>query len=185
MMSIVARTRMTSDEFIAWAMRRPDGERWELVGGELVAMSPERSGHALVKARVWRALDDAIRAAGLGCTAYPDGMAVEIDDSTVYEPDALVRCGEPLDDDAVKVTDALIVVEVLSPSSKARDAGAKLADYVRLPSLRHYLLVDIKTRAVVHHQIGEAAGIHTRILREGPLDLDPPGIRLELADLFA
>lgn len=183
-MSIFARIRMTSGEFIAWAMRRPEGERWELVGGELVAMSPERSGHALVKARVWRVLDDGIKARGLGCTVYPDGMAVEIDDGTVYEPDALVRCGEPLDDDAVKIIDPLIVVEVLSPSSQARDAGAKLADYARLPSLRHYLLVDIKTRAVVHHRIGEAAGIHTRILREGPLELDPPGIRLEVADLF-
>jgi Uma2 family endonuclease len=184
-MSIVARSRMTSGEFIAWAMQRPEGERWELVGGEVVGMSPERSGHALVKARVWRALDDGIRAAGLGCTAYPDGMAVEIDDATVYEPDTLVRCGQPLDDDAVKIIDPLIVVEALSPSSQARDAGAKLADYARLPTLRHYLLVDIKTRAVVHHQIGEAADIHTRVLREGSLDLDPPGIRLELADVFA
>jgi Uma2 family endonuclease len=184
-MSIGARPRMTSDEFLAWAMQRPEGERWELVGGELVGMSPERSAHALVRARVWRALDDAIRARGLGCTAYPDGMAVEIDDATVYEPDALVRSGEPLDRDAVKITDPLIVVEVLSPSSQARDAGAKLADYARMTSLRHYLLVDIKTRAVVHHHIGEAADIHTRVLREGSLDLDPPGIRLELADLFA
>jgi Uma2 family endonuclease len=183
-MSTVARTRMTSDEFIAWAMRRPEGERWELVGGELVAMSPERCGHALVKARVWRALDDAIKARGLGCTAYPGGMAVEIDDGTVYEPDALVRCGQPLDDDAVKIIDPLIVVEVLSPSSQAREAGAKLAHYARLPPLRHYLLVDIKTRAVVHHQVGEAASIHTRILREGSLELDAPGIRLGIADLF-
>jgi Uma2 family endonuclease len=110
-------------------------------------------------------------------------MAIEIDDGTVYEPDALVRCGALLDDDAVKITDPLIVVEVLSPSSQARDAGAKLADYAQL-SLRHYLLVDIKTRTVVHHQIGEAAGIHTRIIREGPLELDPPNIRLEIADLF-
>jgi Uma2 family endonuclease len=182
-MSVVARTRMTSGEFIAWAMERPEGERWELVDGETVAMSPERSGHALVKARVWRALDDGIRA-GLGCTAYPGGMAVAIGDATVYEPDALVRCGEPLDDDVVKIVDPSMVVEVLSPSSQARDAGAKLADYARLPSLRHYLLVDIKTRAVVHHRIGEAAAIHTRILREGSLELDPPGIRLEVADLF-
>ena len=87
-------------------------------------------------------MDDNITAAGLGCIAYPDGMAVEIDNDTVYEPDALVRCGEPLDD--AVITDPLIVVEVLSPSSQARDAGVKLADYARLPSLRHYLLVDIK-----------------------------------------
>jgi Uma2 family endonuclease len=163
---------MRSGEFIAWAMQRPEGERWEPVGGEVVGMSPERSGHALVKARVWRALDDGIRAAGLGCTAYPDGMAVEIDDATVYQPDALVRCGQPLDDDAVKIIDPVIVIEVLSPSSQARDAGAKLTDYARLPSLRHYLLIDTKTQAIVHHRIYDgAAGIHTRILREGSLDL--------------
>jgi Uma2 family endonuclease len=119
---------MTADEFITWAAQRLERDRYELVAGEVVAMSPERSGHALVKAKVWRALDDAVSAAGLSCTAYPDGMAVEIDDRTVYEPDALVRCGSPLDDDAIKITDPLIVVEVLSASSQTRDAGAKLAD---------------------------------------------------------
>jgi hypothetical protein len=30
--------RMTADEFIFWAMQRPEGERYELVGGEVVAM---------------------------------------------------------------------------------------------------------------------------------------------------
>jgi Uma2 family endonuclease len=56
-MSVVARPRMTSDEFIAWARQRAERGRWELVDGETVAMSPERSGHALVKARVWWALE--------------------------------------------------------------------------------------------------------------------------------
>jgi Uma2 family endonuclease len=183
-LSILARPRMTADEFITWAAQRLERGRYELLAGEVVAMSPERSGHALVKAKVWRALDDAVRAAGLGCTAYPDGMAVEIDDRTVYEPDAVVRCGSPLDDDAIKITDPLIVVEVLSPSSQTRDAGAKLADYSRLPSLSHYLLVDTKTRTVVQHRIDDKGGIRTLILREGLVDLDPPGIRVDIAKIF-
>ena len=44
------RKPMTSDEFIAWAMEQPDGERYELAAGEVVAMSPERLSHARVKA---------------------------------------------------------------------------------------------------------------------------------------
>jgi hypothetical protein len=32
-------------------------------------------------------------------------MAVEVDDQTVYEPDALVRCGNPLPPDAIKLSD--------------------------------------------------------------------------------
>ena len=109
---------------------------------------------------------------------------VVVDEGTVYEPDALVRCGEPLDDDAVRIIDPVIIVEVLSPASRARDAGAKLADYVRLPSLRHYLVVDTKTRAVIHHRIEGGGRIETQVLRDGALDLDPPGLRITIADLF-
>ena len=37
---------MTADEFIAWVMRQPEGQRYELVAGEVVGMAPERAGHA-------------------------------------------------------------------------------------------------------------------------------------------
>ncbi len=75
-------------------------------------------------------------------------MAVALDEATTYEPDALVRCGPPLPDDAVTLTDPVIVVEVLSPSTRASDAGTKLDDYVRLHSLRHYLIVKAENRSV-------------------------------------
>ena len=177
-----ARTRMTSDEFIAWAVERPAGERYELVAGEVVAMAPERSAHALTKGRVFRRLAEAVEAGGLSCTAYPDGMAVEIDNFTTYEPDALVRCGPPLADDAVKITDPVIVVEVLLPSTRKRDAGAKLEDYFRLASVRHYLLLKTENQTVIHHRRDDGGDIATRILREDPVILDPPGITLR--DLF-
>lgn len=183
-MTAAVRSRMTASEFIAWAMAQDEGKRFELFQGEILAMAPGRSGHALVKARVWRALDDAVRAARLSCIAYPDGMPVSVDEATVYEPDALVRCGEPLDDDAMAITDPIIIVEVLSPSTQARDAGVKLADYARLPSLRHYLLVDIKTRTVVHHRIEDEAAIATAIIRDGSFTLDPPGLEIAVTTLF-
>ena len=178
-MSELTRPRMSSSEFIAWAMARPRGERYELVAGEVVAMAPERSAHALTKGRVFRRLAEAIEAADLPCTVYPDGMAVEIDDATTYEPDAMVRCGAPLPDDAVKVTDPVIVVEVLSPSSRARDTGAKLEDYFRLPSLRHYLILKTENQTIIHHERDDAGTILTRIIRDGPLHLAPPGIQLD------
>lgn len=178
-----ARVRMTSDAFIAWAMERPRGERYELVAGKIVARTPERSAHALTKGQVFRRLADAIEAAGLPCTAYPDGMAVEVDAATIYEPDALVRCGAKLPDDAIKVTDPLIVVEVLSPSTRARDAGAKLEDYFRLASVRHYLILKTENRSLIHHARDAAGRIATRIIRDGAVALDPPGIVLR--DLFA
>lgn len=180
-----AQRRMTADEFIAWAMEQPEGQRYELVAGEIVGMAPERAGHSRTKGLVYRQLQDGLAAANLPCEAFPDGMSVEIDEATVYEPDALVRCGPPLPDEAVKVPDPLIIVEVLSPSTRARDAGAKLADYFKLPSLRHYLIVDTKTRTVIHHRReAEGAEVRTRILRAGAIELDPPGFAVAVEAFF-
>jgi Uma2 family endonuclease len=173
---------MTSDEFIAWAMDQPEGERYELVNGEIYGMAPERSIHVLAKFRIARRLAEAVEAAGLECTVYPDGMGVKVDESTRYEPDALVRCGPPMPDDTLTVLDPIIVVEVLSPSTKAVDTGAKFADYFRIPSLRHYLIVRPDTGVIVHHARDAAGAIASRIVSDGALTLDPPGI--ELRDLL-
>ena len=176
--------RMSADEFLVWAMDQPDG-RYELASGEVVAMAPERAAHARAKLAVARALGDAVRGAALPCQVFPDGMAVRVDDATVYEPDATVRCGPWLDDDAVEFSDPVVVVEVLSPSTRARDAGAKLEDYFRLPSVRHYLLLRTDRRSAIHHVRGEDGTIATAIVTEGDLRLDPPGITIALEVVFA
>ncbi len=182
-MSDPAPVRMTADEFLAWANDQPEGEHYELIAGEVVAMAPERSSHALAKATVWRRLAEAVEAAGLPCDVYPDGMAVAVDATTVYEPDVLLRCGPRVPDDTVRLNDPVVVVEVLSPSTRSRVSGSKLIDYFRLPSVRHYLIVRTDDRAIIHHARGDNGTILTRIVRDEPLRLDPPG--LTVSGLFA
>jgi Uma2 family endonuclease len=183
-MSASRRPRMTADAYIAWAMTRPEGERYELVAGELVAMSPERAGHNEGKGDAYVALRQAIRKHRLPCWAYTDGMAVRVDGDTVYETDVLVRCGDGLDADAVVVTDPVILVEVISPSTHKVDTHQKLGDYFRLASVRHYLIVNTNRRTVVHHERAEGDEVRTRIATGGELRLIPPGLVLEVAALF-
>ncbi len=180
-----ARARMTADEFIPWAMAQPEGCRYELVAGQVVAMAPERAGHNEGKGNVYVALRQAIRDAGLPCRAYTDGMAVRVDADTVYEPDALVRCGERLGPNVVEVVDPVILVEVISPSTHKVDTTQKLGDYFRVPSVRHYLIVNTSRRTVVHHERMADGTVQTRIATGGTLELQPPGLTLEVAALFA
>ena len=177
--------RMTVEQFLAWLEDGPEGARYELVAGEVVAMAPERAAHARRKAEIWLALREGIKSAGLPCEALPDGMTIKIDEHTAYEPDAVVHCEEALPDDALIVPAPVVVVEVLSPTTKAHDAGAKLADYFRLPSVRQYLLVRTERPTVIHHRRGDGDVIETRIITAGILDLDPPGITLDLARIYA
>ncbi|HEY2621375.1 MAG TPA: Uma2 family endonuclease [Acetobacteraceae bacterium] len=167
---------MTSDEFIAWAMQQSG--RYELVAGEIVAMAPERIEHTRAKQHIWRRLTEAIEGGNLPCEALVDGMVVEVDEGTTYEPDVLVRCGPRLPTGTLKLRDPVVVIEVLSPSSLARDTGAKLEDYFRLASVLHYLIVKTENHTVIHHARGQNGAILTRIVREGPLLLEPPGITL-------
>ncbi len=179
-----SRARLSADAFIAWAAEQPRG-RYELACGEIVAMAPERAAHTRAKLEAAIALRAAIARQGLGCEALIDGMSVRIDQATVYEPDALVRCGPRTPDDALEISDPVIVVEVVSPSSRGIDTGAKLAGYFRLPSLRHYLVVDTEARVVVCHHRDDAGGLSTEVLHGGVLALDPPGLTLGIGDIFA
>ncbi|SFL29009.1 Uma2 family endonuclease [Methylorubrum salsuginis] len=181
-MSVQAKPGMTVDAFLAWAEGRPG--RYELIDGEVVAMSPQRARHAETKFSVQTALRAALRAGDLPCRMLPDGMSVKIDAGTVFEPDALVYCGAGLDPDAIVVPKPMIVVEVLSPGTKRIDTGRKLQGYFRLPSVMHYLIVDAERHTVIHHRRGDGDLIETRIASSGELRLDPPDLTLPVAALF-
>lgn len=173
-MTAVARPQLTVDEFLASADRR-DG-RWELLDGELVAMPPERLVHTETKFEVVAALRSAIQRSNAPCHAVPDGATVRIAARTAFEPDALVYFGPRLPPDAIEIPEPLIVVEVLSEGTAARDHGLKLAGYFSLPSVAHYLILDPVSRTAIHHKRGEGDLIETRILKGGRLRLDPPGL---------
>lgn len=175
--------KMSRAEYRRWAEAQPRG-RYERADGEVVAMAPERIVHAQAKAMAWLLLRQAVAAAGVKCQVLPDGITVEVDADTDYEPDALVNCGDRAPPDAIAAPNPVIVVEVVSPGSKSIDSGRKLADYFRVPSICHYLIVVTERRMVIHHRRGEAGAIDTRIVAAGMLTLDPPGIVLPVEPLF-
>ncbi len=173
---------LARDEFRRWALAQPRG-RFERISGQVVAMSPERGAHLRAKAAMWLALRQAIETAGVRCEALPDGATVEIGDDTDYEPDAVVTCGVRMDDNALAAPNPVIVVEVLSPSSWSLDTGAKLSEYFRLASVRHYLIVRCDRGEIIHHRRGDDI-IETRTLTAGRLELDPPGLSIAVEAVF-
>ena len=176
--------RMSRAEFRRWVDAQPRG-RYERVDGIVVRMAAERAEHMRVKMRVWRAFDQALRAAGLPCEAMGDGMTVEVDGDTDYEPDALINCGPRIGGTDIAAPNPVVIVEVLSPSTQSVDTGLKLSGYFLVPSVRHYLIVRADRRAVVHHGRRDDGSIETRLLTTGPIVLNPPGISIALEEFYA
>ncbi|MDX2266077.1 MAG: Uma2 family endonuclease [Hyphomicrobiales bacterium] len=174
---------MTVDEFLEWSERQQSG-RYELEHGQVVTMQAERIEHTEAKLETVIALREAIKKAGLPCSAVTDGATVRISKTTAYEPDALVYCGEKAPRGSLEIPNPVVVVEVLSPGTAMRDAQAKLQGYFSVASVEHYLILNPETRMVTHHARAEGDAVRTRIVSDGALMLNPPGLDVSVEAMF-
>jgi Uma2 family endonuclease len=176
--------RMTAEDYAQWATRQDTG-RFELIDGIVVQMNAERADHAQVKLNVAIALRQLLKASSIAGQVFGDGMAVRIADRVVHEPDAMLRLGPRLPGDTILVTDPVIVVEVLSPSTGPVDTGRKLTNYFMLDTVQHYLVVDTAKRLVLHYVRGEdGQPIMRAPISAGDVVLDPPGSSISIAEIF-
>ena len=184
-MNIAVPQRLTVDEFLAWKSRQEKG-RYELQDGCIIMQHSQNVGHLKAKGRIFTLLQAAIERAGLPFYVFPDGATVRIASKTACEPDALVAPLPMPDDSSVEISNPVIVVEVLSPSSIKRDLIDKLTGYFQVPSIVHYLILDPEEKVIIWHRRAAAGGLEPPVkLATGNLRLDPPGIDIDVAGLFA
>lgn len=173
---------LTVEEFLEAYEGAPG--RYELVDGTVVKMAAETARHVRLKGKIFRALASAIERKGLDCEAFQDGISVKITANTAREPDVSVQCGRTLDDESLLLDKPLLLVEVVSPGSSSKDESQKLAEYFRLPSVMHYLIVWPSERMCYHHKRLSDGKILTTIVRSGKIEFDPPGLVVSFKDIF-
>jgi Uma2 family endonuclease len=189
MTTAAARTehRMTVGEFLDWSEEQADDARYELVAGVPVRlMAPTIIRHAQIQYNAGQGLRRAIGEAALPCRVYDagPGVAVGHEGDQCRIPDVVVTCALTVDETARLVPEPVIVIEVASPSTRLADVNDKVEFYSSIESVQHYLVIEQDRRRVVYHGLGPSGGLEPRILREGEIALDPPGIRLALEALY-
>ena len=132
---------VTIAAFDAFLEGQADSRPWELVAGRIVGMTNPNQVHEQIVSNIGVPLKRA--ADGRGCFTFFGGMRIQRSDNPGAvdkpRPDLLVRCGKLQRQNFV--TDPLVVVEVLSPSTMDFDRGDKLRFYKRLPTLTQIVLV--------------------------------------------
>ena len=118
-----------------------DGEqRHEYLDGEIYAMSGASELHNTVNAELFASLYPHLPDE---CRAFMSDMKVKIEIATKiygYYPDIMVACGENEEDPYYR-TNPVLLVEVLSPSTRRIDLTEKLAHYTQISSLLEYVIV--------------------------------------------
>jgi Uma2 family endonuclease len=178
---------MTVGEFLDWNEEQADDARYELVAAVPVRlMAPTNLRHAQIQYNAGLQLRRSVDEAGLPCRVYDagPGVAVGHEGDGCRIPDLVVTCASTVDEAARLVPEPVIIVEVASPSTRLAGVNDKVEFYGGISAVQHYLVIEQDRRRVVCHGRGPSGGLEPRLLREGEIALDPPGIRLAVDDLY-
>ncbi len=159
-----------------------DGNKYELVRGELFVTPPPNVSHESIAARLTRVLDPFVAAHGLGLVYRPRSV-MRFDGSEV-EPDVMVRqehTGLALSWDDAPIP--ILIVEIHSGSTRRRDQVQKRSLYMDA-GVAEYWMVDPERRTVTAVRPGQPDVVSVE-----HLTWSPPGttdtLTLDVSSLFA
>jgi Uma2 family endonuclease len=129
----------TFEEYLAKNER--SSEKLEYLHGTVFAMAGGSQFHNAIGVNCIVALSN--RLLGGECRVMSsDQMVSTPAQEAAFYPDLMVICGERLLPRSEAITSPVVVVEVLSPSTRAFDLSEKLKQYKRIASLRHIVFVE-------------------------------------------
>jgi Uma2 family endonuclease len=133
---------MTVEEFYALTDARPDGEKWELIEGEAVLNAGPSEPHQIIIGNVIFALKLEQQRLHAPWRVIP-GIGALVSNMSRPEPDLMVLPKSIGASDPSKrdTRDAIVLFEIMSPSTKSRDLKWKRTAYASLPALMHYVVI--------------------------------------------
>lgn len=112
--------------------------RHEYIDGRIYAMSGAKAAHNRIAGNIFAELRSHLK--GKPCQPYTADMKVRIGSKYFY-PDVMVDCSE-LPDESYFTETPVLLVEVLSRSTRRMDETVKRAAYMQIPTLQEYLLIE-------------------------------------------
>lgn len=119
------------------------------------------------------------------CIAYNSDVYIELDGAeNCLCPDASVSC-DRRDRYATKVIHyPCLIVEVLSPGTKARDQGIKADLYQSIPSVQEILFIDTRVMRIKHYRREADYWVMRNLTHDDTLELTSLGIQICVRDVY-
>ncbi len=131
----------TVEEYLA--MNAASEEKWEYHNGRIYAMAGGTAAHSIISQNTRRRLSENLD--DTDCIVYDSDMQLYIASQNCYVyPDGMVACGkqEYTNDKQLQLTNPILIIEVLSESTREKDRTSKFSWYRTIPSFKEYLLID-------------------------------------------
>ena len=136
-MSTAKQSRFISEEDYL-AGEQVAGFKSEYIDGQIYAMTGGSINHNRLAVNLLRQIGNHLE--GKPCQPYSSDIKVKIDSKYFY-PDVMVDC-TPLPGDSLFTQTPVIIVEVLSKSTRRMDETTKRLAYLQIPTLQEYVLIE-------------------------------------------
>ena len=124
------------EEYLDTELKRET--KHELINGAVHAMAGASANHATIAFNIALKMGNYLE--NTPCRIFVADMKVKVG-SNLFYPDVLVDC--EFDESQTYFTDSpVIIVEVLSKSTRRIDESTKLISYINIPSLKEYVLIE-------------------------------------------
>ncbi|WP_445371960.1 Uma2 family endonuclease [Methylomonas sp. HW2-6] len=134
---------MTEAQYLA--SERLSESKHEYLGGQVLAMAGANHNHSRISANVLGEFRSHLK--GRPCETFMADTKVKASQNYFY-PDVMVDCTNAAGD-ADFLSSPLLIVEVLSNSSRKIDTTKKLLIYINIPSLEEYVLIEQDIAAII------------------------------------
>ncbi|MCJ8272653.1 MAG: Uma2 family endonuclease [Psychrosphaera sp.] len=109
------------------------------VNGEVFAMAGAKMNHERIAGNVYRKFGDHLE--NSPCEPFGSDMQVHTPSGSYRYPDCMVVCDSQSDNDTFTET-PVILVEVISHSTRKTDEQTKRLEYMNIPSLLEYVIIE-------------------------------------------
>ena len=110
----------------------------ELVNGAIYAMAGANKSHQRISVNLLTALTNHLK--NSPCETFASDIKVKAG-TNFYYPDVMVVCDDQTEDEYY-TEQPVIIVEVLSKSTRRLDETTKLMSYINIPSLQEYVMIE-------------------------------------------
>lgn len=131
----------------------PDGQRAELIDGQMYMMTPPGRRHQLILGFLYRKIADYIEQKGGSCEVdiAPFAVFLNADDKNYVEPDISVICDSKKLNDKGCTGAPDRIIEIVSPGSRRTDYFTKLFKYRTAGVLEYWIVDPDKNRVTVYN----------------------------------
>ena len=145
----------------------PNGQRAELIDGQMYMMAPPRTLHQRISSVLHVSIFQHIKSKGGSCEVFAAPFAVFLnkDNHNYVEPDISVICNKDKLDERGCNGAPDWIIEIVSPSDPQRDYGIKLFKY-RMAGVREYWIVNPSTQIVNGYDFENETGTNQYTFRD-------------------